>query len=422
MYFEADKLEIGFFKRKDEHILINDFTYRFENNGLYVISGISGIGKSYLLGTLYGSHKPINGEIKFNGESIKKHRVYEKYIKNIFFLTTQGLLINELKIKDNISLFGVNPKKLDLDGFNNVDNLIFEKYPNEISKGQSKIIELLIALNSERKILFLDEPLAGIDVDNFDKCLNLIENAKKDKIIVLVTHEMIKTSKVSDIIFEIENQNINVIKKNEIDEKNVHEAPMMMREKGVYKYIFKTLLSKIRFILNDFLILLVASLTLSFLGLLLNFKLVYNFVDEEVLSTLDAFIVIFLMLFLVFLLVDAILFFTFARYRYLKEYRLNYVFKQVNLNKFDKILITSIQLLPSFIFMNALYFVITLPVFIELPQTMNEDLYKYIYSFDKGTLSLGLVYLIFISLFLIIFAFYHFIYIKKKAKIALEVN
>ncbi len=422
MNLYADKLEIGFFKRKDKHILINDFTYRFDSNGLYVISGISGIGKSYLLGTLYGSYKPINDEIKFNGENIKKREVYEKYIKNIFFLTTQGLLINELKIKDNISLFGVNPKKLDLDGFNNVDNSIFEKYPNEISKGQSKIIELLIALNSERKILFLDEPLAGIDVDNFDKCLNLIENAKKDKIIVLVTHEMIKTSKVSDIIFEIENQNINVIKKNEIDEKNVHEAPMMMREKGVYKYIFKTLLSKIRFILNDFLILLVASLTLSFLGLLLNFKLVYNFVDEEVLSTLDAFIVIFLMLFLVFLLVDAILFFTFARYRYLKECRLNYVFKQVNLNKFDKILITSIQLLPSFIFMNALYFVITLPVFIELPQTMNEDLYKYIYSFDKGTLSLGLVYLIFISLFLIIFAFYHFIYIKKKAKIALEVN
>ena len=53
MYFEADKLEIGFFKRKDKHILINDFTYRFDSNGLYVISGISGIGKSYLLGTLY---------------------------------------------------------------------------------------------------------------------------------------------------------------------------------------------------------------------------------------------------------------------------------------------------------------------------------------------------------------------------------
>lgn len=422
MYFEADKLEIGFFKRKDKHILINDFTYRFDSYGLYVISGISGIGKSYLLGTLYGSHKPMNGEIKFNGENIKKREVYEKYIKNIFFLTTQGLLINELKIKDNISLFGVDPKKLDLDGFNNVDGSVFEKYPNEISKGQSKIIELLIALNSERKILFLDEPLAGIDVDNFDKCLNLIENAKKDKIIVLVTHEMIKTSKVSDEIFEIENQNINVIKKNEIDEKNVDEAPMIMREKGVYKYIFKTLLSKIRFILNDFLIILVASLTFSFLGLLINFKLVYNLVDEEVLSTLDAFIMIFLVLFLVFFLVDAILFFTFARYRYLKEYRLNYVFKQVNLNKFDKILITSIQLLPSFLFMNVLYFAITLLVFIELPQTMNKDLYKYICSFDKGTLSLGLGYLIFISLFLIIFALYHFIYIKKKAKIALELN
>ena len=72
--------------------------------------------------------------------------------------------------------------------------------------------------------------------------------------------------------------------------------------------------------------------------------------------------------------------------------------------------------------MNVLYFAITLPVFIKLPQTMNKDLYKYICSFDKGTLSLGLVYLIFISLFLIIFALYHFIYIKKKAKIALEVN
>lgn len=233
---------------------------------------------------------------------------------------------------------------------------------------------------------------------------------------------MIKTSKVSDVIFEIENQNINVIKKKEIKEKSSEEFNLAKETKGVYKYIFKTLLSKIRFILNDFLIFLVASLTLSFLGLLINFKLVYSFADEEVLSTLDAFIAIFLVLFLVFLLVDAILFFTFARYRYLKEYRLNYVFKQVNLNKFDKILITSIQLLPSFIFMNALYFAITLPVFIELPQTMNKDLYKYICSFDKGTLSLGLVYLIFISLFLIIFALYHFIYIKKKAKIALEVN
>lgn len=422
MNLYAEKLEIGFLKKKDKHILINEFTYRFENNELYVISGISGIGKSYLLGTLYGSHKPINGEIKFNGESIKKLEVYEKYIKNIFFLTTQGLLINELRIKDNISLFGVDPKSLDLDGFNNVDDSIFEKYPNEISKGQSKIIELLIAINSERKILFLDEPLAGIDVDNFDKCLSLIENAKKDKIFVLVTHEMVKTSKVSDVIFEIKNQNINVIKKNELDAKNVEETPITISTKNVHKYIFKTLLSKIRFILNDFLIILVTSLTLSFLGLLINFKLVYNLVDEEVLSTLDAFIVIFLVLFLVFLLVDAILFFTFARYRYLKEYRLNYVFKQVNLNKLDKILITSIQLLPSFVFMNALYFAVTLPVFIGLPQTMNEDLYKYICSFNKGTLSLGLVYLIFISLFLIIFALYHFIYIKKKAKIALEVN
>lgn len=85
---------------------------------------------------------------------------------------------------------------------------------------------------------------------------------------------MIKTSKVSDVIFEIENQNINVIKKKEIKEKSSEEFNLAKGTKGVYKYIFKTLLSKIRFILNDFLIFLVASLTLSFLGLLINFKLV----------------------------------------------------------------------------------------------------------------------------------------------------
>lgn len=83
---KINHLRVGIKSRKKELLLILDFSYEIKNTGLYVLTGISGTGKSYFLGTLYGTYKPLGGEILFNGKNIKNKETYNDFINNIFYL------------------------------------------------------------------------------------------------------------------------------------------------------------------------------------------------------------------------------------------------------------------------------------------------------------------------------------------------
>lgn len=136
------------------------------------IAGGSGTGKSVLLKTLTGLHRPVRGEVLLNGKAIDAIGPTEK-ASLIGVLFQQGALFSSLSVAQNIMLplrehtdlpiqdqEQIAAMKLELAGLS-VDSGI--KFPSELSGGMVKRAALARALALDPRILFLDEPTSGLD-------------------------------------------------------------------------------------------------------------------------------------------------------------------------------------------------------------------------------------------------------------------
>ena len=65
---EVSKLTIGY----DDYVVLKDLNFSVKESEIFVILGGSGCGKSTVLKHMIGLHKPIEGDILINGESIAK--------------------------------------------------------------------------------------------------------------------------------------------------------------------------------------------------------------------------------------------------------------------------------------------------------------------------------------------------------------
>jgi phospholipid/cholesterol/gamma-HCH transport system ATP-binding protein len=136
------------------------------------IAGGSGSGKSVLLRTLTGLHKPNAGEVMLNGKKIETLDPAEKAAQ-IGVLFQQGALFSSLSVAQNIMLpmrehtdqplaerEKLAAMKLELAGLS-ADSGI--KFPGQLSGGMVKRAAFARALALDPRIMFLDEPTSDLD-------------------------------------------------------------------------------------------------------------------------------------------------------------------------------------------------------------------------------------------------------------------
>lgn len=165
------------------------------------IAGGSGSGKSVLLKTLTGLHRPDRGEVLLNGKSIDAIAQAEK-ASLIGVLFQQGALFSSLSVAQNIMLplrehtdlpahqqEEVAAMKLELAGLS-ADTGV--KLPSELSGGMVKRAALARALALDPRILFLDEPTSGLDPIIASGIDTLIERLSQSLgiTVVIVTHDL----------------------------------------------------------------------------------------------------------------------------------------------------------------------------------------------------------------------------------------
>jgi len=191
--------------------VLDGVNFEVEEGETLVIMGGSGCGKSTLLRTLIGLLRPDEGTIMILGEDMV-HTSEEKRndIRKKFGMLFQGsALFNSLTVGENVALplkehTKLDPSiiqiivkvKLELVGLTGFEDL----KPYQISGGMKKRVALARAIALDPKIVFYDEPGAGLDPITAHVIDHLIlDLTKKLKMTsVVVTHEMKSAFRIAD--------------------------------------------------------------------------------------------------------------------------------------------------------------------------------------------------------------------------------
>ncbi len=187
----------------DDKKTIVDISFSFSDS--FALVGQSGSGKSLTLKSLLGM---LPSNLKYNLSYDWKYEL--KRGKSVVLVPQNPFtsLSPLTKIKDN---FFVKEDKINnLLKMVELDSVIKERFPSELSGGQLQRIILAIALSHNPKLLLLDEPTTALDSDLKEQILLLVKSLQKASgfKIFFVTHDIGSTPLICNEIAVIKEGNI----------------------------------------------------------------------------------------------------------------------------------------------------------------------------------------------------------------------
>lgn len=196
----------------DLHVL-NGIDIEINKGEVVVVIGPSGSGKSTFLRCLNFLEVPTDGEVIFDGVSIKSD------IKNLDkYRQKMGMVFQHFNLFPHMSVMGnltIAPKKVknvnESDAESKALNLLKrvglndkkDYYPSQLSGGQKQRIAIARALAMSPDVMLFDEPTSALDPEMVGEVLSVMKELAEDGMtMVVVTHEMGFAKEVADrVIF-----------------------------------------------------------------------------------------------------------------------------------------------------------------------------------------------------------------------------
>ena len=206
----------GIAKRFGGFVAVENVTMLISEKGIHSLIGPNGAGKSTLFDCITGILIPESGQVTFDGKDITRwsvHRRVHAGMARTFQITS---LFRALSARENVALaarsraganFNVWRSASSLADVNQKAELILadvgiahvaDQLAGELSHGDQRALEVAVALALEPRVLFMDEPTAGMGREDVGHLSDVLRNLGKRMAILLVEHDMSMVLRLSD--------------------------------------------------------------------------------------------------------------------------------------------------------------------------------------------------------------------------------
>lgn len=179
-------------KKYGKKTVLNKISFELEKGNCFGLLGSNGAGKSTIIRIILGILSKNEGKVTYNNKEVSRKNV------NFGYLPEERGLYPKTKVIDQLLYFASlknMPKYKAIKEINELAKILkVEEYLNmeaeKLSKGNQQKVQILIAFQNDPELIILDEPFSGLDPVNSLLVADLIKKKKKDKIIMLSSHQM----------------------------------------------------------------------------------------------------------------------------------------------------------------------------------------------------------------------------------------
>jgi len=185
---------------------------------MHALVGPNGAGKTTLFNLLTGFLTPTSGTIVFDGQDItgrQPERIAPLGIARSFQITS---LFDQLTLGEHLELALASPTGMGMQFWRSVKRLatfrtrsmeLLEQVgladrsaqpAGSLAYGQKRALELALALALDPKLLLLDEPTAGMGVEDVDRTIALVKQVSAGRTVVFVDHNMHVVGSLADTV------------------------------------------------------------------------------------------------------------------------------------------------------------------------------------------------------------------------------
>ena len=192
-------------------VALNNVSFSLPSKGLVFVVGKSGSGKSTMLNLLGGLDSVTTGEINVFGNQLNEYSESELYSfrsNTVGFVFQDFHLLDDLTVADNVRLSLKLMAEDDDDrvekALESVELLEYkDRYPRELSGGQQQRVAIARALVKNPDVIFADEPTGNLDSNTTEQIIKLIKEISKEKLVVVVSHNLFDAYEYADRIIEL---------------------------------------------------------------------------------------------------------------------------------------------------------------------------------------------------------------------------